>query len=58
MASGQQPDRTDLAAAGLDGVCTDFFNPRGDGDERRRQQSVAGDPAPAQWDSSPAAEAA
>jgi hypothetical protein len=56
MASGQQPDRTDLAAAGLDGGCTDFFNPRGD--ERRRQQSVAGDPAPAQWGSSPATEAA
>jgi len=61
MASGQQPDRADLASAGLDSVCTDFFGPRGDADERRHRQPVVtsdAPPEPTLWNRGPATEAA
>jgi len=61
MASGQKPDPTDLAAAGLDGVSTEFFDARNDGEERRRQPVAAATDAPlepARWERSPTSEAA
>jgi hypothetical protein len=62
MATGQKPDQTDLAAVGLGGVSTDFFDARVDGGEqRRRKQPVAAGDAtlePARWNPESATEAA
>jgi len=60
MASCQKPDQTDLAAAGLDGISTDLFGARVDGDEQRRQPVATNDAPlePAPWNRGPATEVA